>query len=189
MSGRGTFERAARGDRWYAMAATETGGKAAGAGGKGLRHRDPSPRQVRGARRRDASARHPHAEGAVAAGTAGAQAGSCPVARGSRRHALAHSPPSLGLYNLRRCLTEIRQALGQHSERLRSPTARSLLLEIGDEQVDAAVFRAAARGGDLASLERAVALYRGSLLEGCAEEWVLEEREALRQVSSRRCAA
>jgi predicted ATPase len=43
--------------------------------------------------------------------------------------------------------------------------------------VDLLGFDAAISRGDLRSLESAVALYRGPLLEGCAEEWVLEERE------------
>ena len=36
-------------------------------------------------------------------------------------------------------------------------------------------------GGDDASLERAVALYRGPLLEGCGEEWAFQERQAREQ--------
>ena len=39
-------------------------------------------------------------------------------------------------------------------------------------------FDAAIAGGDAPSLETAVSVYRGPLLEGCVEEWVLVEREA-----------
>ncbi len=42
-------------------------------------------------------------------------------------------------------------------------------------------FDAAIARGDAASLEAAVALYRGPLLEGCAEEWVFQEQEAREQ--------
>jgi predicted ATPase/Tfp pilus assembly protein PilF len=47
--------------------------------------------------------------------------------------------------------------------------------------VDLLTFDEAIASGDLLSLEQAVALYQGPLLEGCAEEWVLEERQSREQ--------
>ena len=49
-------------------------------------------------------------------------------------------------------------------------------LEIAPDHVDVLTFDTAIAAGDSAALERAVALYRGPLLEGCAEEWVFAER-------------
>jgi predicted ATPase len=43
--------------------------------------------------------------------------------------------------------------------------------------IDVAAFDAALARGDAASLEEAIALYRGPLLEGCTELWACEERE------------
>jgi predicted ATPase/DNA-binding SARP family transcriptional activator len=98
-----------------------------------------------------------------------------------------------GSDNLRRTLTDLRQALGPEAERLQSPTAHTLRLCLNGADVDLLAFdRAVARGGihppdgaypersevALASLEQAVSLYRGSLVEGCYEEWVLAERRA-----------
>jgi hypothetical protein len=47
-------------------------------------------------------------------------------------------------------------------------------------------FDAAVRRQDTAGMEQAVALYRGPLLEGCSEVWILPEREA-RQRGPHRC--
>ena len=81
--------------------------------------------------------------------------------------------------NLRLSLTDLRHALGRQAGRLTSPSPRTLCLDPAGAEIDMLAFDAAlARGGDVASLERAVALYRGPLLEGCLEEWVLQEREA-----------
>jgi predicted ATPase/DNA-binding SARP family transcriptional activator len=80
------------------------------------------------------------------------------------------------LANLRNTLKDLRQALGPEAHRLHSPTSRSLLLDLSGVEVDAVAFDAAITRGGLPSLEQAVALYRGPLLEGCEEEWVAEER-------------
>jgi predicted ATPase/DNA-binding SARP family transcriptional activator len=80
------------------------------------------------------------------------------------------------LFNLRRNLMDLRQALGPEAERLRSPSRGSLLLDLTGATVDVLDFDAAVAAGDEGSLERAVALYRGPLLEGCVEEWVFPER-------------
>src|SRR5262249_24517994 len=44
-------------------------------------------------------------------------------------------------------------------------------------EVDVCDFDAAIAAGDEPSLERAVSLYRGPLLEGCAEAWIVPERQ------------
>lgn len=48
--------------------------------------------------------------------------------------------------------------------------------------VDTAEFEAAVREGSRSSLERAVEIYRGVLLPDCDDEWVVPERERLRQL-------
>jgi hypothetical protein len=49
-------------------------------------------------------------------------------------------------------------------------------LNLAGADFDVANFDALIAAGDQASLTRAVELYSGPLLEGCAEEWSLEER-------------
>jgi predicted ATPase/DNA-binding SARP family transcriptional activator len=85
------------------------------------------------------------------------------------------------LANLRRYLTELRAVLGDQAGRLRSVTRRTLCLDLAGARMDLADFEQALARGDAASLEAAVALYRGPLLEGCLEEWVFQEREARQQ--------
>src|SRR5262249_12514514 len=51
-----------------------------------------------------------------------------------------------------------------------------LLLDPAAVATDVAAFDAAITRGDPASLTRAVALYRGPLLEGCPQMWVFQER-------------
>jgi len=82
------------------------------------------------------------------------------------------------LHSLRQLLSQMRRALGSEVARLCSPTTRTLRLELGGTSVDALAFDAAIARGDTASLEKAVALYRGPLLEGWTDEWVFQERQA-----------
>src|SRR5206468_3215494 len=72
----------------------------------------------------------------------------------------------------------LRQALRPEGDRLRSPTPRTLSLDLAGAEVDVLLFDTAIARGDTASLGLAVSLYRGPLLEGCADEWVLPERQA-----------
>jgi predicted ATPase/DNA-binding SARP family transcriptional activator len=83
--------------------------------------------------------------------------------------------------NLRRNLWYLRQALGSEGHRLESPVSGKLRLELVGAEADVLVFDEAIARGDARSLERAVALHRGPLLQGCGEEWVLQEREAREQ--------
>src|SRR5581483_11233965 len=89
------------------------------------------------------------------------------------------SAPDRALYNLRRSLSELRAALGDQAGRLGAPTRRTLCLDLTGASVDLAAFDQAL--DDEATAGAAVALYRGPLLEGCAEEWVFAEREVRRQ--------
>jgi DNA-binding SARP family transcriptional activator len=87
------------------------------------------------------------------------------------------SEPSKALFNLRHALaTDLRPALGSAACLLRSPTPSTLSLDASDVWVDVTAFDAAISDGGPAALERAVALFRGPLLEGCQEEWVFPER-------------
>jgi predicted ATPase/class 3 adenylate cyclase len=85
---------------------------------------------------------------------------------------------SQGLSTLRRYLTDLRRALGPEAQRLGSPTSHSLTLDLTGAAVDVVAFDAAVARGNRESLEEAVALYRGPLLEEWTEEWVFEERQA-----------
>jgi DNA-binding SARP family transcriptional activator len=80
------------------------------------------------------------------------------------------------LLNLRSCLADLRRALGVEAGRLRSPTSRTLMLDLDGVPVDVRDFDQSIARGDLTSLERAVALYRGPLLEECDQEWAFQER-------------
>ena len=91
------------------------------------------------------------------------------------------SAPSQALFNLRQTLSHLRSALGRSETRLRSSTARTLLLDLTGASVDVIAFDAAVAQGDRAALEQAIALYGGPLLEGCSEEWVFSERQEREQ--------
>jgi predicted ATPase/DNA-binding SARP family transcriptional activator len=91
---------------------------------------------------------------------------------------LAGERPAQSLYNLRRSLSDLRGALGDYAGCLVSPAPHTLRLELPKECIDVALFDALIARGDEVSLRRAVSLYRGPLLEDCAEEWALPERAA-----------
>jgi len=97
------------------------------------------------------------------------------------------SSPTQALANLRLTLTDLRKALGaEASERLLSPTPHTLRLDLAGADVDIVEFDAAVKRGDTASLERAVGIYKGMLMEGCTEEWVIPER-AVREQAYLKC--
>jgi DNA-binding SARP family transcriptional activator len=83
--------------------------------------------------------------------------------------------------NLRRCLSELRHALGPEAWRIATPNRHAVSLDLSGAEVDLVSFDEAIQGADAESLARAIALYGGPLLEGCTEEWVLPEREAREQ--------
>jgi class 3 adenylate cyclase/tetratricopeptide (TPR) repeat protein len=86
-------------------------------------------------------------------------------------------PESISGQTLRNTLADLRRVLGPDAARLRSPTPRTLSLDLRGADVDVIAFDRAIARGDTAALEEAVSLYRGPLLEECAEEWVLQERQ------------
>jgi non-specific serine/threonine protein kinase len=83
--------------------------------------------------------------------------------------------------NLRETLKNLRHALGVEASRLASPTRHGLCLHLAGADVDLIAFDALVGRSDAASLEARVGLYRGPLLEGWSEEWVLPERRAREQ--------
>jgi predicted ATPase/DNA-binding SARP family transcriptional activator len=91
------------------------------------------------------------------------------------------SAPAQAFHSLNMSLTDLRRALGPEAGRLCSPTRRTLCLDLAGVAADVVAFDAAIARGDGASLETAVALYRGPLLEACAEEWAFSERQAREQ--------
>lgn len=83
--------------------------------------------------------------------------------------------------NLRTSLKDLRRILGPERARLISPTKLTLTFSTVRAECDLFLFDAALARGDIASLERAITLYRGELLEGCNAEWVYPERQARQQ--------
>src|SRR5579863_8654838 len=69
--------------------------------------------------------------------------------------------------NLRQSLHDLRRALGEEAWRLQATTPQTLGLELEGAWADVVVFDAAIAAGSAASLEQAVCLYGGVLLEGC----------------------
>jgi predicted ATPase/DNA-binding SARP family transcriptional activator/Flp pilus assembly protein TadD len=82
---------------------------------------------------------------------------------------------------LRQALTDLRRALGDAAGLLQSTSPRTLRLDRNGADVDFIAFEQCLKRGDIPSLEQAVNLYQGSLMEGWAEEWLLAEREACQQ--------
>jgi predicted ATPase/DNA-binding SARP family transcriptional activator len=91
------------------------------------------------------------------------------------------SSQAQSLSNLRRNLVDLRDALGPEAHRLLSPTPRTLRLNLSEADCDWLSFDAAIARGDHASLQTAIALYRGPLLQSCPKDWVLPERELREQ--------
>jgi predicted ATPase/DNA-binding SARP family transcriptional activator len=85
------------------------------------------------------------------------------------------------LTNLRNVLMDLRRVLGPQASRLVSPTTRALTLDLSGARADVREFDACVARGDPDSVQLAVSLYRGPLLEECAEEWVFRERESREQ--------
>ncbi len=85
--------------------------------------------------------------------------------------------------NLRKLVLELRRALPGAGRCLDLERASLAWREDAPCAVDVAEFERAAReASSAASLERAVELYRGDLLPGSYDDWVLAERERLRQL-------
>ena len=94
------------------------------------------------------------------------------------------SDEAQALYNLRRNLTDLRNALGPEAGRIKSPTPRSVRLNLDGCQCDVSLFDSASTLGKSApseALARAVAVYRGPLLEEFTDEWIAVERQVRAQ--------
>ncbi|MBC8136242.1 MAG: AAA-like domain-containing protein [Fibrella sp.] len=86
-------------------------------------------------------------------------------------------------YNLRRCLSDLRSALGTEAHRIQTPSARTIQFDLSGAEVDIKLMDSAMRtpapplsSAARQALENAVALYRGELLEGCKEGWIEADR-------------
>lgn len=82
------------------------------------------------------------------------------------------------LANLRTVLSELRKAMGAEGRRLQPIDRYTIALDVEGADVDLVDFDQAIAGGTPEGLKRAASLYVGALLEGCGEEWVLQERIA-----------
>src|SRR5262249_53744928 len=91
--------------------------------------------------------------------------------------------------NLRHTLFTIRQAVRGLSPEVLLAEAQAVALEPAAVDVDAVTFEKLVAEGTAEAFERAVALYQGDLLEGLSvdepafEEWLLAERERLRELA------
>ncbi len=91
------------------------------------------------------------------------------------------SDDTQALRNLRTSLYDLRKSLGDQGERLYAPTPGTLCFDLTQADVDLLDFDASIDSKDAALLQRAVRLYRGSLIEGCQEEWVQSDRSRREQ--------
>src|SRR5579859_6981314 len=87
------------------------------------------------------------------------------------------SEPERGRFYLRRSLSELRGALGAEAARLKTPTPSTLHFDLEGVLVDVLEFDGLVANKDTTSLVQAIGLYRGPLLPGCTEEWLLHERQ------------
>ena len=91
--------------------------------------------------------------------------------------------------NLRHTLFAIRQAMRGFSPGFLVAEAQAVALEPAAVDVDVITFEKLVAEGTAEALERAAALYQGELLEGLSvdeppfEEWLLSERERLRELA------
>lgn len=87
-------------------------------------------------------------------------------------------------YNLRRSLTGLRKGLGDQSHRLISTEYHSLRFDLTGADIDLFSFRRAIDHESLSvsnRLELLTALYRGSLLSECTDDWIKDPRESYQQ--------
>ncbi len=85
------------------------------------------------------------------------------------------------LASLRQSIRQLRQTLADESKRIET-THGAVVFRTDGAFVDAIAFEQAVIQGDGASMKQAVALYRGPLLEGWSESWVVRQREKYRDL-------
>ncbi len=78
--------------------------------------------------------------------------------------------------NLNLSLTDLRKALGKEADRIESVTRNTLRLHLDGAECDLVIFDSLFASKDPSCLDRAVAYYRGPLLQDCQEPWVIPER-------------
>lgn len=84
--------------------------------------------------------------------------------------------------NLRGLVLAMRRALPEADRCLCGDASALWWCEHAPCAVDVGEFELAAQATSMAALRRAVELYRGDLLPGCYDEWILPERDRLRQL-------
>ena len=103
--------------------------------------------------------------------------GGRPISREWAASALwPESPEPTARFNLRQCLRDLRVALGEHAGIIISPDRNHIAFDTSMANVDVLEFDACIAKADPASLDRAIALYRGHLVQDCWEEWLHTER-------------
>lgn len=85
-----------------------------------------------------------------------------------------------GRTNLRQSLSDLKRALATEGARLVA-TQDTIRFDPTGADIDVLAFDAAVKASEAKEQERTLALYRGALLEGVTEVWVLGEREARQQ--------
>lgn len=85
------------------------------------------------------------------------------------------------LGSLRQSIRSLRKALASEGERLETTTG-TVTFRADGLATDLIAFDTAIALGDRISLERAVALYKGPLLEGWSERWAIKARERYRDL-------
>lgn len=76
--------------------------------------------------------------------------------------------------NLRPVVSELRRALGAEGKRVVSECRTTLACRVEGVEIDTLAFAAAIQAGDF---NRAAELHKRPLLEGCSEEWAVQERQ------------
>jgi DNA-binding SARP family transcriptional activator/cell division septum initiation protein DivIVA len=98
-------------------------------------------------------------------------------------------PGDRARHSLRQVLVGLRHALPRSGPVILLEEADSVAVNAGGIDVDVAAFERLASSAGIDELSRAIALYRGDLLEGLAvqeppfEEWLITERERLRELA------
>src|SRR5262245_5010186 len=98
-------------------------------------------------------------------------------------------PPAHGRARLRESIFALRKGLAQGGQEWVQTGGDGLALSSQDVDVDVAEFERLVRDGTPTALEAAATLYRGDLLQGFTgqapdfEEWLLAERERLRELA------
>jgi DNA-binding SARP family transcriptional activator/tetratricopeptide (TPR) repeat protein len=90
--------------------------------------------------------------------------------------------------NLRQALHNLRHALRDPNRYLRMDNHTVQWLADGPSEVDVVRFETDARAGladgDQDALDRAAEVYRGDLLEGCYDDWIIPERDRLKGMAA-----